>query len=101
MRSPSQPHEVSDKKRQPDEVVEYVRPHGAERKPGGSHRPEPADRSQRFAQETDDHELRIPPRLAGDHPVAIAVETDAHSKAAHYERVIDGRQVKQVEEQVR
>src|SRR5262249_62436726 len=43
-------------------------------------------------------QLRVAAQVARHHPVAVSVESDTHSQAAHHERVVNGREAKNVEE---
>src|SRR5947209_7654228 len=100
MALPPVPDEVPDKEREPDEIVEHVGPHRAQREAGGLDGPEPADRTDGLPQKTQDHQLRIAPQVSRYHPVAVSVETDAHTQAAHHKRIVDVRQAEDVEQQV-
>src|ERR1700733_8562950 len=97
---PPIPNKVSDEKRQPDKIVEDVYPHGAKMQHTRDHRPQPADRTERFAEEADHHHLRIAAQILCHYPIAIPEEPDAHGHSAHDKGVVKPWQSEEIEHQV-
>jgi hypothetical protein len=99
--SPLVPDEIRDEERKPDQVVEDV----DEKRAGGDLPPPdrecPPDRSKGLAQKSYDDQLRIAQQLAGHDPVAVGVNGYEHPDTAHEKRIVHGRDVQNLEWEVR